>query len=74
MKPFELAPPLEIGEWINTPGPLSLSAMRGRVVMLHASETPAFLRKRANPPEGRKDWGRFGAPCWPRPANGADRR
>ena len=36
MKPFELAPPLEIGEWINTPGPLSLSAMRGRVVMLHA--------------------------------------
>ena len=36
MKPFELAPPLEIGEWINTPGPLSLTAMRGRVVMLHA--------------------------------------
>ena len=36
MKPFELAPPLEIGQWINTPGPLSLSAMRGRVVMLHA--------------------------------------
>lgn len=36
MKPFETAPPLEIGEWINTPGPLSLSAMRGRVVILHA--------------------------------------
>ena len=36
MKPLELAPPLEIGEWINTPGPLSLSTMRGRVVMLHA--------------------------------------
>lgn len=36
MKPFETAPPLEISEWINTPGPLRLSAMRGRVVMLHA--------------------------------------
>ena len=36
MEPFETAPPLEIGEWINTPGPLSLSGLRGHVVMLHA--------------------------------------
>lgn len=36
MNHFETAPPLEISEWVNTPGPLTLSALRGRVVMLHA--------------------------------------
>ncbi|MEO8153660.1 MAG: redoxin domain-containing protein [Rhizobacter sp.] len=36
MNPFEIAPPLEISEWINTPHPLTLSVLRGRVVMLHA--------------------------------------
>ena len=30
------APPLEVSEWLNAPGGLSLSALRGRVVMLHA--------------------------------------
>lgn len=36
MNRFETAPPLETSEWINTSGPLTLSALRGRVVMLHA--------------------------------------
>ena len=36
MKPFETAPPLEVAEWLNAPGGLSLSALRGRVVVLHA--------------------------------------
>lgn len=36
MKSFETAPPLVVSDWINTPGTLSLSALRGRVVMLHA--------------------------------------
>ena len=31
-----LAPELQVSEWFNTPGPLSLAALRGRVVLLHA--------------------------------------
>jgi len=30
------APPLQVSHWFNTPGPLSLEALRGRVVALHA--------------------------------------
>src|SRR5690554_1610440 len=30
------APPLQVAEWLNTPAPLALAALRGRVVVLHA--------------------------------------
>jgi AhpC/TSA family len=30
------APELDISEWFNTPEPISLESLRGRVVMLHA--------------------------------------
>ncbi len=33
---FELAPPLQISTWLNTPAPISLQDLRGRVVLLHA--------------------------------------
>lgn len=35
-QPFPLAPPLQVSQWFNTPRPLSLEALRGRVVVLHA--------------------------------------
>ena len=31
-----LAPELDISEWLNTPEPLTLAALRGQVVVLHA--------------------------------------
>jgi len=31
-----VAPPLAIAQWLNTEAPLTLDALRGRVVMLHA--------------------------------------
>lgn len=30
------APELQVSEWLNTPAPLSLASLRGRVVVLHA--------------------------------------
>ena len=33
---FEMAPALHVAQWINTPAPISLEALRGRVVVLHA--------------------------------------
>ncbi|MGB5811625.1 MAG: redoxin domain-containing protein [Polyangiales bacterium] len=30
------APPLQVETWLNTPEPLSLESLRGRVVMIHA--------------------------------------
>ena len=36
MKSFEPAPPLAVSKWLNTSAPVSLSALRGRVVLLHA--------------------------------------
>lgn len=30
------APPIQASEWLNTPAPLSLEQLRGRVVVLHA--------------------------------------
>jgi peroxiredoxin len=30
------APPLDVAEWLNTPAPISLADLRGRVVVLHA--------------------------------------
>jgi thiol-disulfide isomerase/thioredoxin len=33
---FEPAPELEVSEWINAAEPLSLAALRGRVVVVHA--------------------------------------
>ena len=33
---LEAAPELEVSEWINAPGPISLAALRGRVVVVHA--------------------------------------
>ena len=35
-EPFPLAPPLSVSQWFNTVQPLSLEALRGRVVVLHA--------------------------------------
>lgn len=32
----EPAPPLQVSQWFNTPEPLSLSGLRGRVIALHA--------------------------------------
>ncbi len=31
-----MAPPLQVSAWLNTPAPLTLGALRGRVVVLHA--------------------------------------
>ncbi len=31
-----IAPPLDVSEWLNTPAPISLAELRGRVVVLHA--------------------------------------
>ena len=37
MKPQDvLAPPLRVAEWLNSGEPISLAALRGRVVLLHA--------------------------------------
>ena len=33
---IELAPPLQISQWLNTPEPITLESLRGRVVVLHA--------------------------------------
>lgn len=33
---FELAPPLQISTWLNSPTPISLADLRGRVVVMHA--------------------------------------
>lgn len=33
---MRLGPALQVAQWFNTPGPLSLEALRGRVVVLHA--------------------------------------
>jgi peroxiredoxin len=30
------APPLQVAQWLNTPGPLTLESLRGRVVVLEA--------------------------------------
>lgn len=36
MKPSaEMAPELEVGRWFNTPAPITLAGLRGRVVALH---------------------------------------
>jgi Redoxin len=32
----ESAPPWRVSQWLNTPAPLTLEALRGRVVVLHA--------------------------------------
>ncbi|MBA3592228.1 MAG: redoxin family protein [Polaromonas sp.] len=32
----ELAPTLQVRQWLNTPAPISLEGLRGRVVVLHA--------------------------------------
>ena len=33
---FEIAPALQVTQWINTPAPINLESLRGRVVVLHA--------------------------------------
>lgn len=33
---FKAAPDLQISQWLNTPEPISLALLRGRVVVLHA--------------------------------------
>lgn len=33
---LELAPALQISQWLNTPEPIALEGLRGRVVVLHA--------------------------------------
>ena len=34
--PAVVAPELSVSQWLNTPGPLTLAALRGRPVLLHA--------------------------------------
>lgn len=34
--PIDLAPPLQISQWLNTPQPITLESLRGRVVVVHA--------------------------------------
>lgn len=34
--PFEIAPKLEVSAWLNTPAPLELAKLRGKMVVLHA--------------------------------------
>lgn len=34
--PTELAPPLQISQWLNTPQPITLESLRGQVVVMHA--------------------------------------
>jgi hypothetical protein len=56
------APPLQISQWLNTPAPITLHALRGRVVLLHAFQmlcpgcaqhgTPQALRVHAHFPAG----------------------
>jgi peroxiredoxin len=36
MKAGEVAPELAVSQWFNTPDPLTLSALRGKVVLIHA--------------------------------------
>mgnify|MGYP003393521525 CR=1 FL=1 len=36
MAQIEIAPELDVAVWLNTPAPLSLAGLRGRVVVLHA--------------------------------------
>lgn len=33
---FKTAPELQVSQWLNTPEPISLAMLRGRVVVLHA--------------------------------------
>jgi thiol-disulfide isomerase/thioredoxin len=33
---LDFAPPLQISTWLNTPAPICLQSLRGRVVLLHA--------------------------------------
>ena len=33
---YPLAPALEVSEWFNSPAPLTLDSLRGRVVVMHA--------------------------------------
>lgn len=33
---LDIAPPLQVSEWLNTRQPISLASLRGRVVVLHA--------------------------------------
>ena len=35
MNEFDVVPPLEVSEWLNTPKPITLADLRGRVVLLH---------------------------------------
>ncbi len=35
-QPFPLALPLQVTQWFNTPQPLTLDSLKGRVVVLHA--------------------------------------
>lgn len=34
--PLEMAPALQVSQWLNTPKPLTLESLRGRIVVLHA--------------------------------------
>lgn len=34
--PLEIAPALQISQWLNTPQPITLESLRGRIVVLHA--------------------------------------
>lgn len=34
--PTEIAPALQVSQWLNTPEPITLESLRGRIVVLHA--------------------------------------
>ena len=36
MQPGQPAPELAVSQWFNTPSPLTLEALRGKVVLIHA--------------------------------------
>ncbi|MFT4824836.1 MAG: peroxiredoxin [Halioglobus sp.] len=36
LEDYEVAPALDVSEWLNTPEPLSLDQLKGKVVVLHA--------------------------------------
>ena len=58
---FPLAPPLEVSEWLNTPQPITLDGLRGRVVLLHTFQMLCPGCVSYGNPQAAKAWSMFGA-------------
>lgn len=54
MQPSRPAPELDVTQWFNTKEPLSLSALRGRVVVLHAFQMLCPCCVRSSLPQAQK--------------------